>query len=183
MVNDRRLTRRQIQILNLIKTGKWDREIAKELGISTQTVKTHVHLALLKLQARNRTEVVIKAVSHGYIQLTGSELPNEPTRHDDLNITHGICDDWIPKALKSACPPVAAPSQFRKRLLERLMGEVEAKGERTFSVSSNNKGLPCPFKPILCQEGYCHGCQIYLDGLREKGSNARGGKLTRQHND
>lgn len=35
--------------------------------------------------------------------------------------------------------------------------------ERVFSISSNNKGLPCPFKPILCQEGYCHGCLIYLD--------------------
>jgi len=41
--------------------------------------------------------------------------------------------------------------------------------ERIFSISSNNKGLPCPFKPILCQEGYCHGCQIYLDWLKAKG--------------
>lgn len=25
------------------------------------------------------------------------------------------------------------------------------------------KGLPCPFKPIVCEEGYCHQCQTYLD--------------------
>jgi len=25
------------------------------------------------------------------------------------------------------------------------------------------KGKPCPYKPILCQEGYCQDCQIYLD--------------------
>jgi len=37
------------------------------------------------------------------------------------------------------------------------------KQKRIFNISANNKGLPCPFKPILCQEGYCHGCQIYLD--------------------
>lgn len=34
---------------------------------------------------------------------------------------------------------------------------------RIFSISANNKGLACPFKPTLCQEGYCEGCQIYLD--------------------
>jgi len=39
---------------------------------------------------------------------------------------------------------------------------------RIFSVSGNNKGLPCPFKTILCQEGYCSECQIYLD-WRKKG--------------
>ena len=36
------------------------------------------------------------------------------------------------------------------------------KDERMFTMSGNNKGMWCPFKPILCQEGYCHGCQIYL---------------------
>ena len=36
--------------------------------------------------------------------------------------------------------------------------------ERMFSISGNNKGLMCPFKPTtLCQEGYCTDCQIYLD--------------------
>ena len=34
---------------------------------------------------------------------------------------------------------------------------------RIFSISGNNKGLACPFKPVLCEEGYCHDCQIYLD--------------------
>ena len=27
----------------------------------------------------------------------------------------------------------------------------------------NNKGEACDIKPITCQEGYCEGCQIYLD--------------------
>ncbi len=25
------------------------------------------------------------------------------------------------------------------------------------------KGRPCLYKPILCQEGWCEGCQIHLD--------------------
>jgi len=32
-------------------------------------------------------------------------------------------------------------------------------------LKRNHKGEACPVKPILCQEGYCHECQIYLDYL------------------
>ncbi len=39
--------------------------------------------------------------------------------------------------------------------------------ERIFGISINNKGLPCPFKSIICQEGYCYLCQIYLDWHRK----------------
>ncbi len=35
--------------------------------------------------------------------------------------------------------------------------------DRVFSVSGNNKGLRCPFKTGICQNGYCEECQIYLD--------------------
>lgn len=40
---------------------------------------------------------------------------------------------------------------------------------RTFSISSDNKGLWCPFKSLFCQEGYCHQCQVYLDWLQKRG--------------
>lgn len=29
----------------------------------------------------------------------------------------------------------------------------------------NHKGTDCPYKPILCQEGFCQECQIYKDYL------------------
>ena len=44
--------------------------------------------------------------------------------------------------------------------------------ERRFSISGNNKGLWCPFKPIFCQEGHCLECQIYLDWLQKRGEMA-----------
>ena len=31
--------------------------------------------------------------------------------------------------------------------------------------TESRKGQECPFKPILCQEGYCANCQIYIDYL------------------
>ncbi len=30
-------------------------------------------------------------------------------------------------------------------------------------MTESNKGQACPYKFLLCQEGYCSGCQIYLD--------------------
>ncbi len=29
-----------------------------------------------------------------------------------------------------------------------------------------HKGYPCVYKAILCQEGYCSGCAIYLEKSR-----------------
>lgn len=46
---------------------------------------------------------------------------------------------------------------------------MSAGQERTFCIRGNNKGLMCLFKPILCQEGYCKECQIYLDWLKQLG--------------
>jgi len=42
------------------------------------------------------------------------------------------------------------------------------KQKRIFSLSQNNKGLACPFKPTPypCQKGFCSDCQIYLDWLK-----------------
>ncbi len=37
---------------------------------------------------------------------------------------------------------------------------------RVFRISGNNKGLTCPFKPIVCPGGHCLQCQIYLDWLK-----------------
>ena len=39
-------------------------------------------------------------------------------------------------------------------------------------IFTNNRGLWCPFKPVVCQEGYCARCQIYLDW--QKSSQVRG---------
>ncbi len=49
----------------------------------------------------------------------------------------------------------------RKR--QKVEPTPSLKLERVFSISGNNKGLLCPFKPGVCQAGYCEDCQIYLD--------------------
>ena len=31
----------------------------------------------------------------------------------------------------------------------------------------SKKGTQCPYKPILCQEGYCQDCEILSQWLKE----------------
>ena len=57
------LTPRQIQVLELVATGKRNVDIAKTLGISPRTVQIHVSTILKLLKVRNRTEAALLA--HG----------------------------------------------------------------------------------------------------------------------
>jgi DNA-binding NarL/FixJ family response regulator len=53
------LTKRELQILNLIARGLINDDIAKKLAISPTTVKTHAHKIFDKLNVRNRTEAAL----------------------------------------------------------------------------------------------------------------------------
>ena len=53
-----KLSKRELEILELISFGYSDKEIAYNLNISARTVQTHVTRTVLKLGARNRTNAV-----------------------------------------------------------------------------------------------------------------------------
>jgi two-component system NarL family response regulator len=57
-----RLTDRELEVLKLVARGLNNREIAKELFISENTVKNHVRNILEKLQLHSRMEAVMYAV-------------------------------------------------------------------------------------------------------------------------
>ena len=63
-------SKRETQVLNLLSSGKTNREIGETLFISESTVKFHVHAILNKLDASNRTEAVSIAAQLGLIELT-----------------------------------------------------------------------------------------------------------------
>lgn len=62
-------TRRETDVLELMATGKTNREIAGELAVSESTVKFHVNNILSKLQVADRTQAVIAALKRGFISL------------------------------------------------------------------------------------------------------------------
>ena len=61
------LTARERQVLDLIVAGRENSEIAAELFISPETVKTHVSAILEKLQVENRVQAAVAAVSAGLV--------------------------------------------------------------------------------------------------------------------
>ena len=55
------LTDRELEILRIVTTGATNQQVAEQLGISENTVKSHVRSMLDKTGFRSRTELAIKA--------------------------------------------------------------------------------------------------------------------------
>lgn len=56
------LTRRELEMLDILASGKSNKEIARDLGLSPNTIKTHLANLYVKLGVKNRTQAVSKAV-------------------------------------------------------------------------------------------------------------------------
>jgi DNA-binding NarL/FixJ family response regulator len=61
------LNRSQVAILRLVRRGYSNREIATEVHLSENTVKTHLQDVFRKLGARNRVEAAMLAAERGWI--------------------------------------------------------------------------------------------------------------------
>lgn len=63
------LTNRELEVLQLIANGASNKDIASALFISVKTVKTHITHIFEKLEVRDRTESVTKALRLGIIKI------------------------------------------------------------------------------------------------------------------
>ncbi len=63
------LTEREIEVLKLVARGLSNRDIAKMLVVSEQTVRSHVTNILSKLHLTNRTQAVLYALRNGIARL------------------------------------------------------------------------------------------------------------------
>jgi len=55
------LTRRERELIELVRQGLRNRDIATELGVTEGTVKVYLHAIFDKLQVENRTELALRA--------------------------------------------------------------------------------------------------------------------------
>ncbi|HEY9732574.1 MAG TPA: response regulator transcription factor [Drouetiella sp.] len=74
------LSKRENEILELIVNGLSNQEIAKQLQLSTQTIKTHVRRLLEKLMVTDRTQAAVKALRDGLIDNARSQY--KPKQND-----------------------------------------------------------------------------------------------------
>jgi DNA-binding NarL/FixJ family response regulator len=73
----RQLTPRERDVLRLVTRGFSNREVARALVVEESTVRTHVKRILMKLQLRDRIQIVIFAYENGLHR----GKADEPTRH------------------------------------------------------------------------------------------------------
>jgi DNA-binding NarL/FixJ family response regulator len=63
-----KLTEREKEVLRLMAQGRSNAEIATELFLGVETVKTHVRNTLAKLRVRDRVQAVVRAYESGFIR-------------------------------------------------------------------------------------------------------------------
>ena len=65
--NAAKLSEREREVVRLVAQGQTGKEIAAELGIAHETVRTHVRNAMTKLNARSRAHLVAKALGEPHL--------------------------------------------------------------------------------------------------------------------
>lgn len=71
------LTCREYQILELVAQGYSAKEVAQRIDIAPRTVERHIDNVRLKLQARNRTHMVAKAIAANLLTAEGEKVTRE----------------------------------------------------------------------------------------------------------
>ena len=66
-VND--LTNREMEVLKLIASGMFNKEIAAKLNISERTVKNHISNIFRKIQVSDRTQAAVFAIKNNLVEV------------------------------------------------------------------------------------------------------------------
>ncbi|MEA3345663.1 MAG: LuxR C-terminal-related transcriptional regulator [Chloroflexota bacterium] len=87
------LSKREQEVLELVATGATNRQIARELYISVNTVKVHLRNVFNKLEVSSRTEATVVALREGWVAVEGVvtedeavEAPKEVVRFEPLPV-------------------------------------------------------------------------------------------------
>lgn len=125
------LTAREVQVMDLIAQGLNDTETGTRLGITADTVSSHLRRASIKLQATGRWHAVVLAHQGGVIRLpVGARLKVVPG-HDEhrphrrkgfVSMPVGILDALEACARAAASGQGSAAARFGVEALRALDG-------------------------------------------------------------
>jgi len=91
------LSEREHAVLNQLADGSTNREIARDLEISPNTVKVHVRNIFAKLGVSSRAEATSVAIQRGVITMQGAQpqsLPTEPDIPEETEEIPGVDRHW-----------------------------------------------------------------------------------------
>ena len=71
------LSEREQEVLRQIARGRTNRQIAEQLIVGEETIKTHVGNILAKLHLNHRLQVVVYALKHGLVSLDEMTIDDE----------------------------------------------------------------------------------------------------------
>jgi DNA-binding CsgD family transcriptional regulator/N-acetylneuraminic acid mutarotase len=103
------LTEREQELVQLVATGVTNREVARRLNISVNTVKVHLRNIYTKIGAESRTEATMIAVREGWIVVEGAEAPE--IKGDEIATSGAITHP----------PPLPLPRFKRAALIVTLL--------------------------------------------------------------
>ncbi|MFN2188530.1 MAG: kelch repeat-containing protein [Candidatus Promineifilaceae bacterium] len=103
------LSARELVVLERLAEGSTNREIAKDLSISHNTVKVHLSNIFKKLDVSSRTEAITVAIQKGYITVESNEPLEQPPIGPDVLSSGSITDE----EQENQSPPAAAPTHWR----------------------------------------------------------------------
>jgi DNA-binding CsgD family transcriptional regulator len=95
------LSPRELELLSLVVTGATNQQIARELCISPNTVKTHLRNIFGKLGVESRTEATLHAIQHGLVPVEGQEHGAMPMQApQELS-----AEEILERSWESSCAP------------------------------------------------------------------------------
>ena len=111
------LSRREMEVLEQIRDGYANKEIAHYLCLTEQTIKSHITSILRKLDVNDRTQAVLTAVRDGWMKLKREDcVYSHPSEKSDLMkalvILWGdsFIKLWLPRPVPGDAPATYVPS-------------------------------------------------------------------------
>ena len=125
------LTPKELQVLELIAQGKFNKQIAPVLNCSEQTIKNHVQHIMEKLNANNRTEAVLIGVTNG---LLSKDIYKEEVRakiEEELtNVVEGRLRGYINNIAQGMSINLLNPVAQESKVLDTKYGDELGFGNR-----------------------------------------------------